>query len=172
MHGHHTVLAPSSSLHRPLPMASSYNSPHGLSSSFRTGSNPNEGSLFDDSPPSGSRNVGRPLQAQPQGTAAAVTTMMTSSLASKPHAFGGAVLSTDHARNLSPDLVLQLTSALSVQASHAAASRGILPPGGERLNVFQGSNILDQMKHFYTYSLEILTFWQNLRPVRNCKYFK
>lgn len=69
----------------------------------------------------------------------------TTALASKPHAFGGAVLSPDHARNLNPDLVLQLTSALSHHASHAAASRGILPPSSERLNVFQGSELLDQM---------------------------
>ncbi|KAL7543773.1 hypothetical protein ACHAXR_013086 [Thalassiosira sp. AJA248-18] len=65
-----------------------------------------------------------------------------SSLASKPHAFGGAVLSPDHARNLTTDLVLQLASALSVQASHAANSRGIVPPG-ENVNLFMGSNLID-----------------------------
>jgi hypothetical protein len=71
--------------------------------------------------------------------------MSTWSLASKPHAFGGALLSPDHARNLSPDLVLQLTSALSAQASQAAASMGVLPPGGERINLFQGSAIADRL---------------------------
>ena len=71
--------------------------------------------------------------------------MSTRLLASKPHAFCGALLSPDHARNLSPDLVLQLTSALSAQASQAAASRGVLPPGGERINLFQGSDLADRL---------------------------
>ncbi|KAL7546955.1 hypothetical protein ACHAWF_010276 [Thalassiosira exigua] len=65
-----------------------------------------------------------------------------SSLASKPHAFHGAVLSPEHARNLTPDLALQLASALSVQASHAAQGRGILPPG-EGGNLFEGSGLAD-----------------------------
>ena len=69
-------------------------------------------------------------------------TGVLSSLASKPHAFGGAVLSPDHARNLTTDLVLQLASALSIQSSHAASSRGVLPPG-ENVNVFKGSDLVD-----------------------------
>mmetsp|Transcript_25995 Transcript_25995/g.46878 ORF Transcript_25995/g.46878 Transcript_25995/m.46878 type:complete len:1240 (-) Transcript_25995:80-3799(-) len=66
----------------------------------------------------------------------------TSSIASKPHAFGGAVLSPDHARNLTTDLALQLASALSVQANQSASSLGVLPPG-ENVNLFKGSDLVD-----------------------------
>jgi hypothetical protein len=115
-------------------------------------------------PPSVHRHVGRPLQPlhssslhhqyqqqrqpqqQPQQQRTTATRALAT-LASKPHAFGGALLSPDHARNLTSDLVLQLTSALSAQASQAAASRGILPPGGERINIFQGSDIADRLLH-------------------------
>jgi len=110
--------------------------------SSRIGSNPNEGSSLqeDERPVFRSVPIQLQQQQQQQGTMTATT-----ALASKPHAFGGAILSPDHARNLNPDLVLQLTSALSHHASHAASSRGILPPSSERLNVFQGSDLLDQM---------------------------
>ena len=107
-----------------------------------TGSNPNEGSLQEDERPV-FRSV--PIQSHQQQQQQGTMTTATTALASKPHAFGGAILSPDHARNLNPDLVLQLTSALSHHASHAASSRGILPPSSERLNVFQGSDLLDQM---------------------------
>ena len=63
-------------------------------------------------------------------------------LASKPHAFRGAVLSPDHARNLTPDKALQLASALSAQASAAAQTKGVLPPG-ESVNLFQGCDMVE-----------------------------
>eukprot|EP00985_Skeletonema_marinoi_P007491 scaffold3302_cov93-Skeletonema_marinoi.AAC.3 len=63
-------------------------------------------------------------------------------LASKPHAFRGAVLSPDHARNLTPDKALQLASALSAQASAAAQTKGVLPPG-ETVNLFQGCDMVE-----------------------------
>ena len=121
-----------------------YTNNRGNSASSRIGSNPNEGSLLEDERPVVFRNV--PIQSQQeQQQQQQQQGIVTTALASKPHAFGGAVLSPDHARNLNPDLVLQLTSALSHHASHAASSRGILPPSSERLNVFQGSDLLDQM---------------------------
>jgi len=63
-------------------------------------------------------------------------------LASKPHAFRGAVLSPDHARNLTPAKALQLASALSAQASAAASTKGVLPPG-ETVNLFQGCDLVE-----------------------------
>ena len=63
-------------------------------------------------------------------------------LASKPHAFRGAVLSPDHARNLTPEKALQLAHTLSVQASVAAQTKGVLPPG-ETVNLFQGCDMAD-----------------------------
>jgi hypothetical protein len=84
-------------------------------------------------------------------------TTATSSLASKPHAFHGSVLSPDHARSITCELVLQLSSALSNQATQAANTRGVLPPGigggssssleesnaSQRVNIFKGSDVLD-----------------------------
>eukprot|EP00574_Skeletonema_japonicum_P001029 CAMPEP_0201741790 /NCGR_PEP_ID=MMETSP0593-20130828/46993_1 /ASSEMBLY_ACC=CAM_ASM_000672 /TAXON_ID=267983 /ORGANISM="Skeletonema japonicum, Strain CCMP2506" /LENGTH=271 /DNA_ID=CAMNT_0048236129 /DNA_START=30 /DNA_END=842 /DNA_ORIENTATION=+ len=64
-------------------------------------------------------------------------------LASKPHAFRGAVLSPDHARNLTPDKALQLASALSAHASAAASTKGVLPPGEESVNLFQGCDMVE-----------------------------
>ena len=117
-----------------------------------SGSNPNEG--YEDHPDdelndptlTSTNPTNVPiLSSQPQHTHTNnnnTATPISESLASKPHTFGGSVLSPDHARNLTTDLVLQLASSLSVQVSHAANSRGILPPG-ENVNLFRGSDLVD-----------------------------
>ena len=85
----------------------------------------------------------------------------SSSLASKPHAFHGSVLSPDHAKSLTCELVLQLSSALCHQATQAANAKGVLllgSVGGSSIleesssqqqqcasNIFRGSDVLDSI---------------------------
>jgi len=119
--------------------------------------NPNEAisDLYDHSSLGGSSSSSRQQQhyhsaqqQQQQQLHSSITSTSQSStpppppLASKPHAFRGAVLSPDHARNLTPDKALQLASALSAQASAAAQTKGVLPPG-ETVNLFQGCDMVE-----------------------------
>jgi len=117
--------------------------------------NPNEAisDLYDHPSLGGSSSSSRQqhyhsAQQQQQQLHSSITSTSQSStpppppLASKPHAFRGAVLSPDHARNLTPDKALQLASALSAQASAAAQTKGVLPPG-ETVNLFQGCDMVE-----------------------------
>jgi hypothetical protein len=52
--------------------------------------------------------------------------LSSSSLASKPHAFSGAVLTPEHSRNMNGGLVLSLCSSLSLQAANAAQVRYVV----------------------------------------------
>jgi hypothetical protein len=50
--------------------------------------------------------------------------LTSTTLASKPHPFSGALMTPDHARRLSPGAVLSLASALSLQAANSAQVSG------------------------------------------------